>query len=414
MDATPDTPWSGRAVLHVDMDAFFASVEQLDHPEWRGRPVVVGGDPAKRGVVSAASYEARRFGVRSAMPSARAAALCPDAVWARPRGERYREVSLQVRAILGQETPAVQPTSIDEAYLDVTPGRHFAEDPVAVARRIQERVAALGVTCSIGVATSKTVAKIASDRDKPHGLTVVRPGTEAAFLAPLPVGLMPGVGSVTAARLERFGIATLGQLAALDRLTAEEVLGSWAPSLLERARGVDPRPVVENEPAKSVSNERTFAEDVHDAAEVRAALSALSARVTERLRRKGLSGRTVTVKVRYGDFTTRTVRRTVPVPTDDRQTVLSVAMDLLRTVWSPGVGVRLLGVGVSGFEERAVQLDLLGGEGAGEDPAKERLAASVDAVRERFGPGALDVGGRQRRPDARRPDTDTTRDGRST
>ncbi|MFU8891983.1 MAG: Y-family DNA polymerase, partial [Anaerosomatales bacterium] len=174
--------------------------EQLDHPEWRGRPVIVGGDPARRGVVSAASYEARRFGVRSAMPSARAAALCPDAVWARPRGERYRDVSRAVREIFRSVTPHVQPTSIDEAYLDATPGAHSGEHPLSIASRIRDEVDRLGVSCSIGIATNKTVAKIASDRDKPHGITVVPPGEEASFLSPLPVRLMPGIGSVTAGR----------------------------------------------------------------------------------------------------------------------------------------------------------------------------------------------------------------------
>jgi DNA polymerase-4 len=370
------------------MDAFFAAVEQLDHPEWRGRPVIVGGDPTRRGVVSAASYEARRFGVRSAMPSARAAALCPDAVWARPRAERYLEVSRAVREIFRTVTPHVQPTSIDEAYLDVTPGAYSGADPVSVARHIQSEVDALGVSCSIGVATNKTVAKIASDRDKPHGVTVVVPGAEASFLAPLPVRLMPGIGSVTAQRLERLGICTLGDVATLDEATAREVLGSWGPDLISRARGVDSQPVRENPQVKSVSNERTFAEDAHTAVDVRSAMTALAGKVAGRLRSKRLSGRTVTLKVRYGDFSTRTVRRTLPAPTDARDRIVETALDLLEDVWSPGVGVRLLGVGVSGFEERAVQMDLLGEAAATDGPA-DRLAESIDEVHRRFGPAAL-------------------------
>ncbi|MBE0416528.1 MAG: DNA polymerase IV [Coriobacteriia bacterium] len=385
---TSGTTWHGRAVLHVDMDAFFAAVEQLDHPEWRGKPVIVGGDPARRGVVSAASYEARRFGIRSAMPSARAAALCPDAIWARPRGGRYREVSLAVREIFGSVTPHVQPTSVDEAYLDVTPGAYSGEEPVAVARRIQDEVDRLGVSCSIGVATNKTVAKIASDRDKPHGLTVVPPGSEGAFLAPLPIGLMPGIGSVAAARLERLGVSTMGSLAALDDATARDVMGSWGPDLVARARGFDSRLVRQNPPVKSVSNERTFAEDAHTASDVRSTIMALAGKVAGRLRSKGLSGRTVTLKVRYGDFSTRTVRRTLPAATDARDRIVETALDLLDDVWSPGVGIRLLGVGISGFEDRAVQMALLD-ETPPSEPTLDRLAESIDEVHRRFGSGAL-------------------------
>ncbi len=209
--------WEGRAILHVDLDAFFAAVEQLDHPEWRGRPVIVGGDPSRRGVVSTCSYEARLFGVRSAMPSARAAALCPQAVWAKPSFGRYHEMSQAVFAIFRDETPLVQPVSVDEAFLDVTQGAYAAEHPVAIARRIRERIAVLGVTGSVGVATSKTVAKIASDHDKPDGLTVVCPGDEAAFLAPLPVRDMSGVGPRTAERLASLGVKTLGDSGEVGR-----------------------------------------------------------------------------------------------------------------------------------------------------------------------------------------------------
>ncbi len=394
MSTSLPTPWHGPAVLHVDMDAFFAAVEQLDHPEWRGKPVIVGGDPSRRGVVSAASYEARRFGVRSAMPSARAASLCPEAIWARPRGDRYREISIAVRSIFTTFTPHVQPTSIDEAYLDVTPGTHSGRNPIEIARKIQDAVDDIGVSCSIGVAANKTVAKIASDRDKPRGLTVVVPGAEAVFLAPLPVGLMPGIGSVTRVRLERLGVCTIGDLAMLDDASSREVLGSWGAELVARARGIDPRPVRENAPAKSVSNERTFAEDAHTPEEVRSAISALVAKVASRLRAKGLCGRTVTLKVRYGDFSTRTVRRTLPSATDAREAILETALDLLDSVWSPGVGIRLLGVGMSGFEERAVQLDLLAGRAseATERPQRDRLAASIDAVRKRFGEKAVLLG----------------------
>ena len=403
-----DLPWEGRAILHVDLDAFFAAVEQLDHPEWRGKPVIVGGDPGRRGVVSTCSYEARAFGVRSAMSSARAAQLCPQAIWTRGSYERYREMSHAVRAIFADETPLVQPVSVDEAYLDVTPGRYIAEHPVAIARRIRARVAELGITCSVGVSAVKSVAKIASDHDKPDGLTVVCPGEEAAFLAPLPVRAMPGIGPRTAERLVALGISTLGELAALDDITASEVLGSHGVGLVARAAGCDARDVHENEAAKSVSNERTFATDVREIADVDGALAALASKVGQRVRRSGLAGRTVTVKVRFSDFTTKTVRRTLPVPTDDETVFGPVARELLASAWSPGIGLRLLGIGLSGFDERAAQLDLFADrERASQAPAapsteeRVKLVRGIDAVREKFGDAAVRYGRELKSPGGR-------------
>lgn len=391
--AEKNAAWTGRAILHVDLDAFFAAVEQLDHPEWRGKPVIVGGDPSRRGVVSTASYEARVFGVRSAMPSARAAALCPGAIWAPARFSRYREISNAVFEIFRSESPLVQPVSVDEAFIDVTPGSHSAEDPIAIAERIRSRIAELGVTASVGVATSKTVAKIASDHDKPDGLTVVRPGEEEAFLAPLPVRDMSGIGPKSAERLRQLGIRTLGDLAALDEQTALTVFGSHGPTLVLRARGIDERPVHENDPAKQVSKERTFASDIHDADELRSVLDSLSAQVGRRLRTKGVAGRTVQVKLRFSDFTTRTARRTMPQPSDDERVFGRVARELLSSHWSPGVGVRLLGVGVSGFEERGQQLTF---QDATDEPVAHasdgELVRGIDAVRERFGEDALRFG----------------------
>lgn len=392
--------WTGRAILHVDLDAFFAAVEQLDHPEWRGKPVIVGGDASRRGVVATASYEARRFGIHSAMPSARAAKLCPDAIWAPGRFERYRELSKAVRSIFESEAARVQPVSIDEAFLDVTPGEFSDESPVDIAVRIRKRVAELGITCSAGLATSKTVAKIASDFRKPDSLTIVWPSTETAFLAPLPAGTMSGIGPQTATRLQSLGILTLGELAAFDDATALEVLGSYGPSVVRRARGIDNRPVHENEAAKSVSNERTFAADIHDPAELERALESLAERVGTRLRASGTAGRTVTVKLRYGDFTTRTVQRTLPTPTDNVLEFLPVARELVRSIWSSGVGVRLLGMGVSGFEERAEQLDLFQGVASNPNKADQhrptgragRVFQGLDAVRDRFGEGAVRFG----------------------
>lgn len=397
--AEPPPTWRARAILHVDMDAFFASVEQLDNPEWRGRPVIVGGAPGGRGVVSAASYEARAFGVRSAMPSSRAARLCPDAVWARPRFDRYRELSDEVHDIFRSVTPRVQQVSIDEAYLDVTPGAYSETDPVALAREIQERVDALGLSCSIGIGTSRTVAKIASDRDKPHGITVVGPGREAAFLADLPATLLPGIGAATAERLRDVGIHTLGDLARLDAASAARLLGSGGPDLVARAAGIDPRAVVADDTIKSVSNEHTFAQDVRERADVERALRQLIARVAVRLRHKGLAARTLTVKLRYADFTTKTASRTLGVHTDLEDDLLPVALDVLHHAWTPGAGLRLLGFGVSNFGEPTRQLELLA-EAPEEGHARARsLAESIDAVRGRFGDDAIVFGHNHSRTD---------------
>lgn len=400
----PLPPWSGRAVLHVDMDAFFASVEQLDHPEWRGLAVVVGGSPDSRGVIAAASYEARRYGVFSAMPSARAKALLPpEAIWTRGDFARYGEVSAQVFAIFDAYTPDVQGASIDEAYLGLPPedSRDPECHPVAVARRIQAAVDALGVSCSIGVATNKTVAKIASDRDKPHGITVVLPGTEAAFLAPLPVRAMPGIGPTTAKHLVSLGIRTLGDLAALDDVTAIQVLGSHGIGTVRRAAGIDHRPVRDRAAAKSVSNERTFGTDIRDRAEVSAALAGLAEKVASRLRRSGLAGRTIHLKLRFGDFTTRTAQVTLEEPTSSTDTVLTAATRLLDSLWAPGVGVRLLGVGVTGFDDAPFQLTLPDGDTPAPDERRRAIERSVDQLRERFGEDAVRFG--VRRPASKDP-----------
>jgi DNA polymerase-4 len=373
------------------MDAFFASVEQLDHPEWRGRPVIVGGSAEGRGVVSTASYEARVFGIRSAMPSAQAARLCPDAVWVRGNFSRYRELSRTICEIFRAYTPTVQQVSIDEAYLDVTPTPHNPRDPVETAREIRARVDALGLSCSIGVASSKTVAKIASDHDKPHGITIVRPGDEATFLAPLPVTALPGVGPSTAERMHTAGLRTVGDLASLDAQTARQLLGSGGPELVARARGIDERPVREVDEVKSVSHEHTFAHDVREREEVERALRDLVARVAARLRRNHLTGRTLTVKLRYGDFTTSTVSKTLPATTDLESDMLPVALELLRSTWTPGTGLRLLGFGVSGFADPARQLDLF--EGMQEDgPRQKALAESLDQIRRKFGDEAIGFG----------------------
>ena len=389
--------WDGPAVGLLDLDAFFASVEQLDHPEWRGRPVIVGGSADRRGVVSTASYEARRYGVHSAMPSATARRLCPDAIWTRGNFARYREMSAQVMAILGDETPLVEQVSIDEAFFDVTPGRFSRESPILICRRVQERVAELGVTCSIGLGVNKTVAKIASEREKPRGLTAVLPGTERAFLAPLPVGAMSGVGPATQERLRKMGIRTLGELSRADERELERTFGVLGPRMALRAAGLERSAVAEAaapEEVKSVSNERTFSEDLTERDQIRAGIAHVSEMVGRRLRRKGLRGHTVTLKVKYDATHARSAQRSLAEPTDDERVFGRVAASLLDELWQPGMRVRLLGVGVSGFDGgRASQMSLFGDETPeGEGRDRSALGRVTDALRERFGDDAVSYG----------------------
>lgn len=386
----PERAWRGRALLLVDLDAFFASVEQLDHPEWRGKPVIVGGRSDRRGVVSTASYEARAYGVHSAMPSATAERLCPGAIWTSSHFDRYHELSAQVMGILKDESPLLEQMSIDEAYLDVSPGRYTGEDPVAIAARIQARVADLGITCSIGVATGKAVAKIASDMDKPRGLTVVYPGGEAAFLAPMDVRAMPGVGKQSAERLRRIGIRTLGALAdaPLDRLVP--VFGVNAQAVHDRARGIDPREIVTESEVKSVSHERTFATDLVTREEIEDAIDMLGPMVGRRLRKKGLAGHTVTLKLRYADLSRRTAQKGLPANVDDETVFIPVAKRLIDEIWRPGDSVRLVGLGISGFEAHDEQLGLFADE---ELPAgNAELLSAADKIRDKFGDGMLKFG----------------------
>lgn len=391
--------WEGPAVGLLDLDAFFASVEQLDHPEWRGRPVIVGGSADRRGVVSTASYEARRFGVHSAMPSATARRLCPDAIWTQGRFDRYREMSARVMGVLGEETPLVEQVSIDEAFFDVTPGRFSRESPVAICRRVQRRVAELGVTCSIGLGANKTVAKIASEREKPRGLTVVPPGTERAFLAPLPVGAMSGIGPATEERLRRMGIRTLGELSRADVRALEREFGVLGPRMAVRAAGRERSRVAEAaapDDVKSVSNERTFSSDLTERDEIEAAILHVAAVVGRRLRRKGLRGRTVTLKLKYDVGHGHTAQRALPAPTDDERVFGRAAAALLDEVWAQGMPARLVGVGVSGFDgSGAEQLALFGDSGEGGAGAARDLSALgrvTDAVRDRFGDAAVGYG----------------------
>lgn len=392
-----DVPWEGRAIGLLDLDAFFASVEQLDHPEWRGKPVIVGGDADRRGVVSTASYEARTFGVHSAMPAAQAARLCPDAIWTHGHFDRYREVSNEVMNIILDETPLVEQVSIDEAFFDVTPGRYSRESPVSICRRIQGRVSELGVSCSIGLGVCKSVAKVASEAQKPRGLTVVLPGSEAAFLEPLPVRAMSGIGPATEARLARMGIRTLGALAASSDGMLLSELGAMGPELRARAAGTERAAVGERarpDEAKSVSNERTFVSDLTDEQAIRSALDATCAMVARRLRRKGLAGSCVTVRLKKDVCTSRTAQARLDEPADDEALISPIAQRLLGQLWHQGMPVRLIGVGVSDFTApRPTQLGLF------DDPEELRrretmrsLHKTTDALKERFGDEAIAFG----------------------
>ena len=400
----PLEPWEGSAILLVDLDAFFASVEQLDHPAWRGKPVIVGGDADKHGVVSTASDEARPYGVRSAMPSSTARRLCPDAIWTHGRFDRYREVSNAIMAILRSETPHVQQVSIDEAFLDVTPTVVNREHPVRVAQRIQRRVEELGVTCSIGAGTSKTIAKIASDMDKPRGLTVVYPGSERDFLAPLPVRVMSGIGASAEEKLKSRGIRTLGQLADADLRMLERVFGKLGRVMHVRANGGDDAPVEQDDAVKSVSNEMTFATDLTRREDVEAAIATMAAKVGRRLRRKGLRGRTLALRVKFDDLSVRSVQRQLPRPSDDELAYTPLLYAMVDEVWRPGTPLRLIGVGMSGFSEEGVVQESLFDvaeaapsaddvEPVVRDERKRRgLIEATDLVKDRFGEAAVRFG----------------------
>lgn len=344
--------WQGKAVGLLDLDAFFASVEQLDHPEWRGKPVIVGGSPKKRGVVSTASYEARKFGVHSAMPSATAARLCPQAIWTSGNFERYAEMSSCIMGFIKDETPLVEQVSIDEAFFDITPGRFSKESPLQICQRIQKKVSSLGVTCSIGLGTSKTIAKIASEQEKPRGLTVVFPGTEQRFLAPLPIEVMSGIGPATAKTLHQQGIKTLGELSRVDVSTLRSLIGSSASAMILRAQGKELSTVKEaatSREVKSVSNERTFETDLLHKEDIEEAIRHISGIVGRRLRKKHLQGYTITLKVKETATLSHTAQTTLQEPTDNEHYFSEIAIQLLPTIWKQGHPVRLLGVGVSSF-----------------------------------------------------------------
>jgi DNA polymerase-4 len=378
--------------MHADLDAFYASVEQLDKPSLRGKPVIVGGT-GPRGVVATASYEARVFGVRSAMSTAEARARCPNAAFLAPRFPAYHAASTRVMRLLRELSPLVEPLSLDEAYVDLAAGGHpdLSDDAVrALAGSLKARVREqTGLTVSVGAGSSKLIAKIASDLDKPDGLLVVSAGSEAELLRPLPVTRLPGVGPATAVRLRSIGVTTVAELADLPEATAVAALGhAHGHGLRLLALGLDDRPVVAERESKSVSVEDTFDHDIADVGRLGVILDTMARRVVGRLRRARLSGRTISVKVRLHDFTTLTRSATVPAPTDDARTVLRLARQLLAEVDVSG-GVRLLGVGVSALADWT-QDDLFGpppNPGTQEDPDDEPTAKAAAPDRPMYRPG---------------------------
>ena len=380
-----------RKILHLDLDAFFCAVEELHNPSLRGRAFAVGGRPEERGVVASCSYPARRQGVHSAMPMSQAVRTCPGLVIVPARHRLYRAMSERVMERVNRLTSLVEQISIDEAFLDVTARSEEAE---ALARQLQAIIRKeLDLPCSLGVATNKLVAKIANTVGKgakrgdspPCAITVVAPGSEAAFLAPLPCDALWGVGPKTAQRLADFGLHTIGELALRSPDEFERLLGKTGRDLVVRARGIDDRPVVTEHEQKSISQETTFTRDVGDEAELLRVLRDLAVRVAAELRRSGLWASTVKLKLRWTDFTTPTRQTTLAQPSDDAELIYSTAKQLFARLWQPGQLVRLVGVGVSGLTDQPRQMGLFDEP----DERVERLSATVSAMRARFGDNAI-------------------------
>jgi DNA polymerase-4 len=372
-----------RVILHVDMDAFYASIEQRDHPQLRGVPVVVGGG-TNRGVVAAASYESREFGIRSAMPMAEAFRRCPDLVRVAPRMAHYQSVSREIFTVFREFTPLVEGLSLDEAFLDVTSSRRLFGSGDDIARAIKERIhARTGLTASVGVAPNKLVAKIASDLGKPDGLTVVAAGRVHEVLDPLPVSVIPGIGARTLARLHEAGVHTIAELRRAQDHELEPVFGRYTRKTRERAAGVDERPVVASRAEKSISNEQTYETDLSDRRAMERQLLRLAERTASRLRKAALAAGTVQVKIRRSDFETFTRQRRLRPPANGTDPIYAVARELLCE-WlngNPDARIRLLGVGCSSLAP-AGQQDLFADGVASRATDFDR---AVDEIRDRFG-----------------------------
>jgi DNA polymerase IV len=382
---------SSAAILHIDMDAFFVSVELLARPELRGRAVIVGGQSGQRGVVTSASYEARKFGVHSAMALRTAAKLCPHAIFLDGHHELYGQWSDRVAKILGKYSPIVEMASIDEAYLDLAGTERLLGPPFAAAHRLlQEITATTALPCSGGLGATRLVAKIASEQAKPRGLVWVPAGSEEAFLAPLAVRRVPGIGKVTDAALQALGIRTIAQLQAVPLERLEETFGQWGTALFRKARGIDSYEFFVDAEPKSISHNQTFGEDTRDRDTLESTLSFLCQKASKRMRDAGLHARTVTLTLRYANFTTITRSHTLAEPSDLDTVFLQAVRELFHRAWDGKAMLRLVGVAFTSFSAGSAQFDLL-------DPQRreklERLAQATDRLRDRFGFSKVQFGG---------------------
>lgn len=383
-----------RTIIHVDMDAFFASVEQRDNPEFRGKPVIVGADPKHgkgRGVVSAASYEARKYSVHSAQPISQAYRLCPNGIFLPVRGKRYKEVSNKIMAIFQKYTPLVEAISLDEAFLDMTGTERLFGRAEEVGRRIKARIwEQEQLTASVGIGPNKFLAKIASGLKKPDGFVVVRAEEVQEFLAPLPIGKLWGVGKKTEERLTELGIHTVGELSAYPQETLQGSFGKMGLALWQCAHGIDESPVISSREAKSISNEITFNENVTDLSKLRETLLHLSEKVGYRLRKHELVGRTVVLKLRFADFSTLVRHATLRRPTFLTETIYDEIISLFENVRLHHQPVRLLGVGVTQLSSALEQqVDLF----ENENEKRKRMSQAVDQLKERFGEKIIGRGG---------------------
>jgi DNA polymerase-4 len=382
---------ASASILHIDMDAFFVSVELLARPELKGLAVIVGGHSDQRGVVTSASYEARRFGVHSAMPLRTAAKLCPHAVFLESHHELYGQWSDRVASILAKYSPVVEMASIDEAYLDLAGTERLLGPPLAASHKLLREITAItNLPCSGGLAATRIVAKVASDQAKPRGLVWVPPGSEESFLAPLSVRRIPGIGKVTEAALKNLGGETVAQLQKLSLDRLESDFGCWGTAIFRKARGIDSYEFFVDAEPKSISHNETFGEDTRDRDRLQSTLSYLCQKASKRLRDAALHARTVTVTLRYSDFKTITRSQTLAEPSDLDATFLAVIRDLFSRAWNGQAKLRLVGVELSSFSSGSGQLDLL-------DPGRREklasLARATDRLRDRFGFSKVLLGG---------------------
>jgi len=379
-----------RFIGHIDMDAFFASVEKLDNPDLKDKPVIVGG-LGKRGVVATASYEARRYGIKSAMPILKARKLCPDGIYLPPRFERYREISKKIQQILLSYTPKIEPISLDEAFLDLTETVDSFDLAVAKAAKIQIEIKEkLGLTCSVGVAPNKFLAKLASDMRKPNGFTVIRKEEIEDILRDLPISRMWGVGRVTEEKLNDMGVKTIGDLKRIPKSRLKDAFGKQGENLYRLARGIDESPVEPYHPVKSISQEITFDKDIKDLEKIKLYIARLSEEVGEALRKKGLQARTVKIKVRFSDFTTITRQLSFDIPTSSTGMIRSLARKLFEEKVAGNKKVRLIGVGVSNLTgKKEKQLYLF----PKTEEKLEKIDYLLDMIRERFGRNSIRRGG---------------------